>query len=66
MKTADVRKLTDEELEARVQEVRNHLFNLKIKHATGQLENSASVGAARRDVSGKLLGRSEERRGGKE
>ncbi len=59
MNTADVRKLTDEELEARVQEVRDHLFNLKIKHATGQLENSASVGAARRDLARALSVRTE-------
>ncbi len=50
MKAADVRKLTDDELEVRVHEARDHLFNLKIKHATGQLENSASVKAARRDL----------------
>ena len=59
MNTADVRKLTDEELEARVREVRDHLFNLKIKHATGQLENSASVGAARRDLARALSVRTE-------
>ncbi len=50
MKSADIRKLDEEELEARVREARDHLFNLKIKSATGQLENSASVRAAKRDL----------------
>ena len=59
MKVADVRKLDDAELEARVQEARDHLFNLKIKHATGQLENSASVSAARRDLARALSVRTE-------
>jgi large subunit ribosomal protein L29 len=59
MKVADVRKLDDAELEARVQEARDHLFNLKIKHATGQLENSASVSTARRDLARALSVRTE-------
>jgi large subunit ribosomal protein L29 len=63
MKAADVRKLTDEELEARVHEARDHLFNLKIKHATGQLENSASVRAARRDLARALSVSAERGRG---
>jgi large subunit ribosomal protein L29 len=59
MKSADIRKLDDEELEARVQEARDHLFNLKIKSATGQLENSASVRDAKRDLARTLTIQSE-------
>ena len=59
MNASDVRKLTDEELEARVQEARDHLFNLKIKHATGQVENSAAVRTARRDLARALSVRAE-------
>ncbi len=59
MRAADVRKLTDQELEARVLEARDHLFNFKIKHATGQLENTASVRAARRDLACTLSVRTE-------
>ncbi len=62
MKAVDMRKLTDEELKARVHEARDHLFNLRIKHATGQLENSASVHAARRDLA-RALGLQSEREG---
>ncbi len=46
----ELRQLTDEELVARLRDLRDALFNLKIKHATGQLENSASVRSARRDL----------------
>jgi large subunit ribosomal protein L29 len=50
MKSAELRRLQDDELSARVLELRDALFNLKIKHATGQLEDSASVPRARRDL----------------
>jgi large subunit ribosomal protein L29 len=42
--------LTVDELAARVAEERKRLFDLRIKKATGQLENSASLRAARRDL----------------
>ena len=50
MKATEIRQLTDDELQARVRDLRDGLFNLRIKHATGQLENTASVRAARRDL----------------
>ncbi len=50
MKPAELRQLQDDELEARLDEFRNNLFNLRIKHATGQLEDSASVRVARREL----------------
>ena len=50
MKSEQLRQLTDPELKDRVREFRESLFNLKIQHATGQLENSASVRVARRDL----------------
>ena len=50
MKSQDLRALTDEELQARLGEARDHLFNLRVKHTTGQLEDSASLRAARRDL----------------
>ena len=50
MKAKDLRQLQDDELQAKLLEVRDALFNLKIRHATGQLEDSASVRGARRDL----------------
>jgi large subunit ribosomal protein L29 len=50
MKPADLRKLSDAELDDRVREMRNQLFDLRIKHATQQLEKSAGLRQARRDL----------------
>jgi large subunit ribosomal protein L29 len=46
----DLRKLTDEELAARIGDLRDTLFNMKVKHATGQLENGAALRTTRRDL----------------
>lgn len=50
MKAKDLRSLQDDELAARVAELRDGLFNQKIKHATGQLENTTGLRVARRDL----------------
>lgn len=39
-----------DELVSRLAESRKELFNLRFQLATGQLDNSARMGAARRDV----------------
>jgi len=50
MKPAELRELSPEELEQKEHELREELFNLKIQHATGQLENTARIGQVRKDV----------------
>ena len=50
MKAADLRKLSDTELSERVTEARDQLFKLRIKHATQQLEKTAGLRRARRDL----------------
>jgi len=50
MKAADLRKLSDAELTDRVGETRDQLFKLRIKHATQQLENTAGLRRAKRDL----------------
>ncbi len=62
MKASELRQLKQDELAAKVREMRDTLFNLKIKHATGQLEDSASVRNARRDLA-RALGIASESRG---
>jgi large subunit ribosomal protein L29 len=62
MKAVDLRKLTDDELRARVSETRDRLFDLKLKHATGQLEGTSSLRAARRDLARALTVQSDRRR----
>ncbi|HTO05729.1 MAG TPA: 50S ribosomal protein L29 [Myxococcota bacterium] len=50
MKPADLRKLSDAELESRVNEMRDQVFDLRIKLATQQLEKNATLRLARRDL----------------
>lgn len=42
--------LSAEELNKKLAETRKELFNLRFKHATGQLENVAGIPAARRHI----------------
>ena len=50
MKGTDVHTLNDHDLVERLKEARQEAFNLRFRHATGELENTANLGAARRDV----------------
>ena len=45
-----MRDLTDEELESRLHDTRQELFNLRFQSATGALENSARVRLAKREI----------------
>ncbi|MHB8294217.1 MAG: 50S ribosomal protein L29 [Acidimicrobiales bacterium] len=46
----DIRQLDDDELRAKLVDVRKELFNLRFQLATGQLENTARLGQVRREV----------------
>lgn len=50
MKPVDMRGLSDDELSAKLGELRSELFNVKIKKETGQLENTAKLFTLRRDI----------------
>ena len=50
MKASDVHGLDDQDLVERLRDARQEAFNLRFRHATGELEDSAKLGAARRDV----------------
>jgi large subunit ribosomal protein L29 len=50
VKGAEVHALDDHDLVERLKQAREEAFNLRFRHATGELENSAALGAARRDV----------------
>ena len=49
-KTADFRNMDTEELESRLGDTRQELFNLRFQLVTGQLDNSARIGQVRRQV----------------
>jgi large subunit ribosomal protein L29 len=50
LKASEIRELTDDELERRLEESRQELFNLRFQHATGALENNASLGKTRKEI----------------
>jgi large subunit ribosomal protein L29 len=50
LRAKDLRDLTDDELEQRLAETRQELFNLRFQSATGALENSARVKLAKREI----------------
>jgi large subunit ribosomal protein L29 len=49
-KTAELRNMDTEELETRLSETRQELFNLRFQLVTGQLDNNARIGQVRRQV----------------
>ncbi len=49
-KAAELRELNDTELEHRLGEAKEELFNLRFQNATGQLDNIARIPQVRRDV----------------
>jgi large subunit ribosomal protein L29 len=50
MKASELRDLAPVELAAKGRELRDQLWNARIKKATGQLENTALLGSLRRDI----------------
>ena len=62
MRASEIRELTDDELERRLGEARQELFNLRFQHATGALENPAALHRAKRDIA-RLLTLAHERAG---
>ncbi len=50
MDAKELRDLSLEELVAKGNELRGELFNARVRKATGQLENTALLGALRRNV----------------
>jgi large subunit ribosomal protein L29 len=50
VKGSEVHALNDHDLVERLKEARQEAFNLRFRHATGELENTAGLRAARRDI----------------
>ena len=50
MKAADAHALGDQDLVEQIKQARQETFNLRFRHATGELENTAGLGASRRDL----------------
>lgn len=50
MRTSELRDLNDTELAEQVTVARRDLFGLRFQHATGELENTAGLGSAKREL----------------
>ena len=50
MRAKQLRELTDEELDSKMAETRQELFNLRFQSATGALENSARLRVTKREI----------------
>lgn len=50
MKSAEVHNLKDDELVTKLIDAKEEAFNLRFRHATGELENTARLGQSKRDI----------------
>jgi large subunit ribosomal protein L29 len=50
MKASEAHNLKDDELVAKLIDAKQESFNLRFKHATGELENTARLGQSKRDI----------------
>ena len=50
MKINDIRKMSAEELDAKLKELKSELFNLRFQHAINQLENPHRIADVKKDI----------------
>ncbi len=50
MKANEIKNMSDDELLKRLQELKTELFNLRFRHASGQLENPMSINLVKKDI----------------
>ena len=50
MKANEVRKLSVAELDAKLVELKKDLFNLRLQHATNQLDNPVRIAEVKKDI----------------
>ena len=50
MKAPELRDLNDDELREHIRTARRELFGLRFQHATGELDNTAGLSLAKREV----------------
>lgn len=50
MKASNVRELNNEELAAKLADLKKELFNLRLSHATGQLTNPLALASVKKDI----------------
>ncbi|HHV46318.1 MAG TPA: 50S ribosomal protein L29 [Tissierellia bacterium] len=50
MKAKEIRQMSDQELNTKLMDLKNELFNLRFQLATGQLDNPMRIKAVRKDI----------------
>ncbi len=50
MKAVEIKKMSVEELEAKLAELKTELFNLRFQHAINQLENPHKIADVKKDI----------------
>lgn len=50
MKASDIRDMTEEELNAKLTDLKAELFNLRFQHAINQLDNPLRITAVKKDI----------------
>ena len=50
MKGKELHNMTDEELKSKLGELKSELFNLRFRHASGQLDNPMTIEACKKDI----------------
>ena len=50
MKAKEIRELSAAELETKIAELKKDLFNLRLQHATNQLDNTNRISGVKRDI----------------
>lgn len=50
MKIREIRELTDDELTAKIKDLKGELFNLRFQSATGQLDNPMRIRQVRKTI----------------
>ena len=50
MKGKELHNMTNEELSSKLGELKSELFNLRVRHASGQLDNPMTIASVKKDI----------------
>lgn len=50
MKATEIRKMSSEDLEAKLADLKKDLFMLRMQHATNQLDNPIKINVVKKDI----------------
>jgi large subunit ribosomal protein L29 len=50
MKAGEIRDMSSSEIEMKIKDLKQELFNLRFQHNTGQLENTSRLSRTKKDI----------------